>query len=103
MFFPSKEFPTPLLENALASLGVTCRQLPDTGLEAFEQDGSHNYAEGNGLSGFTLKIAALILSQFEEVGTYTHLKAWAFRHTQKISISISKVSFGVHFLAMLNG
>ena len=67
MFFPRKEFPTPQLESALASLGVTCRQLPDVG-SASQKGGELDESEPLfGLSGFTLKIAALILSQFSEV------------------------------------
>ena len=63
MFFPSKEFPTAPLEIALANLGVTCRQLPNLSVT---DDDAGRAQQANGLSGFTLKIAALILSQFQE-------------------------------------
>lgn len=71
MFFPRKEYPTPPLEGALANLGVTCRQLPDVGSPSRREDPSDNARPEASLSGFTLKIAALILSQFEEVGFFS--------------------------------
>ena len=64
MFFPSNEYPSSSLEGALAELGVTCRRLPD--LQALQKATS---AISKSLSGFTLKIAALILSQYAEVST----------------------------------
>lgn len=66
MFFPEKEYPTPPLEDALAELGVTSRQLP--ALSSTAQDDVAKNAERKeaSLSGFTMKIAALILSQFQE-------------------------------------
>ena len=67
MFFPRKEYPTPGLESALADLGVTCRQLPDVGSPARREDPPENLEAQSSLTGFTLKIAALILSQFQEV------------------------------------
>ena len=69
MFFPRKEYPTPALEAALADLGVTCRRLPDSRPVATEQEPlKQPLADSQpGLSGFTMKIAALILSQFREV------------------------------------
>jgi len=62
MFFPGSEFPSLLLEDALAELGVTCRRLPE--LES-SQDAIGSQSAP--INGFTLKIAALILSQYEEV------------------------------------
>ena len=69
MFFPRKEYPTPALEAALTDLGVTCRRLPDSRPATTEQEPlKQPIADSQpGLSGFTMKIAALILSQFREV------------------------------------
>ena len=64
MFFPAAEYPTPEMETALGRLGVRCRQLPSLsppgGLPARAHVEAH-------LAGFTLKIAALVLSSFREV------------------------------------
>ena len=75
MFFPRKEYPTPALEAALADLGVTCRRLPDSRPAATVQEPllKQPIADSQpGLSGFTMKIAALILSQFREVAAAPH-------------------------------
>ena len=62
MFFPIREYPTPALEEALAEVGVVCRPLPQVDLP-------HSNATDTetDLSGFTMKVAALLLSRFQEV------------------------------------
>ena len=62
MFFPIREYPTPALEKALAEVGVVCRPLPEVDLP-------HSNATDTetDLSGFTMKVAALLLSRFQEV------------------------------------
>lgn len=62
MFFPAKEFPTEALEEALAEAGVVCRPLPDLDLPP-----SNATDMETDLSGFTMKVAALLLSRFQEV------------------------------------
>ena len=62
MFFPLKEFPTAALEAALAELGVVCRPLPEVDLPR-----SNATDTETDLSGFTMKVAALLLSRFQEV------------------------------------
>ena len=62
MFFPAKEFPTEALEEALAKAGVVCRPLPDLDLPP-----SNATDTETDLSGFTMKVAALLLSRFQEV------------------------------------
>jgi hypothetical protein len=68
MFFPSNEYPSQLLEDALAEMGVTCRRLPDL-QSPLDQETRRNLPKGSEVpvNGFTLKVAALILSQYEEV------------------------------------
>lgn len=62
MFFPLREFPTAALEAALAELGVVCRPLPEVDLPR-----SNATDTETDLSGFTMKVAALLLSRFQEV------------------------------------
>lgn len=64
MFFPAAEFPTPELEGALGALGVQCRTLP-----LLSPGGALGMGEGPEahLAGFKMKIAALLLSRFQEV------------------------------------
>lgn len=62
MFFPAKEFPTEALEEALAQAGVVCRPLPDLDLPPANATDMET-----DLSGFTMKVAALLLSRFQEV------------------------------------
>ena len=73
MFFPAAEYPTLEMETALGRLGVRCRQLPHLGpsrrLPARAHIESH-------LAGFTLKIAALVLSSFREVGVLEPCPEW---------------------------
>ena len=53
MWFPVNEFPTPALEAVLRrSMNVTARRFDERDLDQH---------------GFTIKVAALLLSQFEEV------------------------------------
>lgn len=65
MFFPGKELPTVELEAALSELGVVCRPLPE--LQPQELPRSNATDTETDLSGFTMKVAALILSRFQEV------------------------------------
>ena len=65
MFFPAAEYPTPEMETVLGRLGVRCRQLPN--LKAQGRLPARGHVEAH-LAGFTLKIAALVLSSFREVG-----------------------------------
>lgn len=96
MFFPKKEFPTLAMENALMDLGVTCRKLPDLRPE-IEKDESEAKPIADtepSLSGFTMKIAALILSQFKEV--INHISAVlqeeiSLKHTSQL-INLCKAS-----------
>ena len=67
MFFPAKEFPTAALEGALADVGVVCRSLPDLDLPLFNVTDTET-----DLSGFTMKVAALLLSRFQEVSELPH-------------------------------
>lgn len=62
MFFPIREYPTPALEEALAEVGVVCRPLPEVDLPQ-----SNATDTETDLSGFTMKVAALLLSRFQEV------------------------------------
>ena len=62
MFFPAKEFPSAALESGLAEVGVVCRPLPDLDLPP-----SNATDTVTDLSGFTMKVAALLLSRFQEV------------------------------------
>lgn len=57
-----REFPTAALEAALAELGVVCRPLPEVDLPR-----SNATDTETDLSGFTMKVAALLLSRFQEV------------------------------------
>ena len=68
MFFPSREFPTPALEAGLAQQGVACRALPP--LQPADLPLTNATDTETDLSGFTMKIAALILSRFQEVGSF---------------------------------
>ena len=74
MFFPRKEYPTIPLEQALSELGVTCRKLPDLrpAKDDAKQKGEDKPVADTepSLSGFTMKIAALILSHFKEVSHF---------------------------------
>ena len=65
MFFPANEYPTGEMEAALSRQGVRCRQLPDLRPQGRLPARAHVEAH---LAGFTLKIAALVLSSFREVG-----------------------------------
>eukprot|EP00884_Botryococcus_braunii_P021243 jgi/Botrbrau1/7802/Bobra.0159s0230.1 len=72
MWFPAVEYPTPPLIAALAQLGVVSRKLPDIGKVAGRSgqrrlDARRPPAGSQDMTGFTLKIAALLLSQFQEV------------------------------------
>lgn len=79
MFFPPQEYPAQEMEAALRRLGVTCRRLPaPTNPQRYS---SHNQAAAGRLvdrntparlAGFSMKIAALLLSSFQEVG-YGHV------------------------------
>lgn len=62
MFFPIREYPTAAMEAALAGLGVVCRVLPEVPLPR-----SNATDTETDLSGFTMKVAALLLSRFQEV------------------------------------
>lgn len=62
MFFPAREFPIAALEGALADMGVVCRPLPD--LDLLPSTVTDTETD---LSGFTMKVAALLLSRFQEV------------------------------------
>ncbi len=71
MLFPAAEYPTVELVSALAELGVTCRVLPNGVVQSSRKTKpSESGAEVavDPMSGFTLKIAAVILSNFQEVG-----------------------------------
>ena len=70
MFFPGKELPTVALEAALSEFGVVCRPLPD--LQPQELPRSNATDTETDLSGFTMKVAALILSRFQEVSWGNH-------------------------------
>ncbi|DBB17802.1 TPA: hypothetical protein ACH3X3_002830 [Trebouxia sp. C0006] len=65
MFFPGKELPTAELEAALSEVGVVCRPLPDLQLQDFPPSNATDTETD--LSGFTMKVAALVLSRFQEV------------------------------------
>lgn len=65
MFFPGTEFPTAALEAGLAQQGVVCRALPP--LQPADLPPTNATDTQTDLSGFTMKIAALILSRFQEV------------------------------------
>ena len=77
MFFPSAEFPTPELETALSSVGVVCRMLPLLAPAAIFANDTlgmlHSlFSTGQQLvepqmEAFRMKVAALILSSFQEV------------------------------------
>ncbi|KAK9810503.1 hypothetical protein WJX72_011854 [[Myrmecia] bisecta] len=62
MFFPVREFPTPAVEAALGELGVVCRELPHSNFTT-----NTTYSGTDDLSGFAIKIGALMLSRFQEV------------------------------------
>ena len=64
MFFPGKELPTAELEAALSEVGVVCRPLPDLQLQDLPPSNATDTETD--LSGFTMKVAALILSRFQE-------------------------------------
>ncbi|CAL8466252.1 g5788 [Coccomyxa elongata] len=70
MLFPAAEYPTPELVAALAQMGVTCRMLPDVVVQSSRKT---KHPDSNAelvvdpMSGFTMKIAAVILSSFQEV------------------------------------
>ena len=71
MFFPAAEFPTQEMEAALVLQGVVCRALPALSPgEAFGVEGGGHVGgqriEAH-LAGFKMKIAALMLSSFQEV------------------------------------
>ena len=69
MLFPSTEYPSPEVVAALSEWGVASRSLPTSlGGELARKHGSkgHETVEAT-LSGFTLKVAAVILSKFREV------------------------------------
>ena len=75
MFFPAAEFPTQELEAALMGLGVVCRALPLLSpAEVFGMEVGLAMGAGGAqgieahLAGFKMKIAALLLSSFNEVG-----------------------------------
>ena len=70
MLFPAAEYPTPELVAALAQMGVTCRMLPDVVLQSSRKAKSPDSTAEmvvDPMSGFTMKIAAVILSSFQEV------------------------------------
>lgn len=69
MFFPEEEYPTRAVEQELEQLGVLCSVLPDLVPAYALQNSSNalNDTEGKRLAGFSMKIAALLLSSFEEV------------------------------------
>lgn len=69
MLFPAAEYPTAEVVAVLADMGVTCRSLPDVVVQSSKKTklpGSGGEAT-DPMSGFTLKIAAVILSRFQEV------------------------------------
>lgn len=80
MFFPGKELPTAALEAALSEVGVVCRPLPDLQLQDFPPSNATDTETD--LSGFTMKVAALILSRFQEASflliIVTVIEAMAF-------------------------
>lgn len=61
-----REYPTAAMEAALAELGVVCRVLPEVDLPR-----SNATDTETDLSGFTMKVAALLLSRFQEVTSLT--------------------------------
>jgi alpha 1,2-mannosyltransferase len=72
VWFPAAEAPTPGLVSALARLGAGTRILPaapppSNGGLGPRGEGRNGPAGGGDLSGFTMKIAALLLSRFREV------------------------------------
>ncbi|KAL3132425.1 hypothetical protein ABBQ32_008983 [Trebouxia sp. C0010 RCD-2024] len=68
MFFPKKEFPTEAVERELKRLRVLCSVLPDlVPSHVVQSSNSLNDTEGKSLAGFAMKIAAMLLSSFEEV------------------------------------
>ncbi len=64
MFFPGKELPTAAFEAALSEVGVVCRPLPD--LQPHDFPPSNATDTETDLSGFTMKVAALVLSRFQQ-------------------------------------
>ena len=85
MFFPSREFPTTALEVGLAQQGVVCRALPP--LHPADLPPINATDTKTDLSGFTMKIAALILSRFQEVIHLLALFALTLKmHTQAVRI-----------------
>ena len=69
MLFPESEYPSSQLVAALAAIGVVSRALPHPlggQLTSGESGGQLKTLEQT-LSGFTLKIAAVILCSFREV------------------------------------
>ena len=69
MLFPSTEYPSPEVVAALSEWGVASRSLPEAlGGKLARKHGTagHHSLEAT-LSGFTLKVAAVILSSFREV------------------------------------
>jgi hypothetical protein len=68
MLFPADEYPSADTVAALATVGVTCRALPRALVEPGEEATPLRDQSLEGMSGFTLKIAAVILSSFQEVG-----------------------------------
>lgn len=71
MFYPLSEYPPAGAVAAFSALGVTTRALDFKGLdipEPFATEGSQNRAEDpQNMARFTIKVAALVLSSFEEV------------------------------------
>lgn len=69
MLFPEAEYPPPDVVAALSELGVASRALPRAvgGKVAGTQEGTGHKTLEATLSGFTLKVAAVILSSFREV------------------------------------
>ena len=76
MFFPPAEYPTEEMEAALMELGVVCRVLPMLspaeifGIDSGKLAGGQ-FIEAH-LAGFKMKIAALILSSFQEVSGWVY-------------------------------
>lgn len=66
MLFPADESPSGEMVALLASMGVTCRTLPSGVAETRDAQALRDRPM-EPMSGFTLKIAAVILSSFQEV------------------------------------
>ncbi|GBF93077.1 hypothetical protein Rsub_05688 [Raphidocelis subcapitata] len=69
MWYPETEWPGDEAVAAFARLGVTSRKMDFRGLNitAFKEDPKSKSFDPNGMARFTIKVAALLLSRFEEI------------------------------------